>query len=256
MNDITKQISDLLDVLPESVKMVIYDGPLDKELEDLANEYQISIIDIEKIKGEVLLVILGINKSDTLEQTLLQKISVDKQNLKKICDEIVQRIILPLANEQIAEIHPDKETILNEIENPAPVKPIIQNPAGKNPILDAQHNLPVGEPKKLISSAAVPSRGPMLSNVKTGFTATPITPKPVPVEQPKPVTQTIPNVIPTAPVAPITPKPVTPQPFSEPQQPVQTVQPVQSPKPPQAPLSVPQPPAPDKYTIDPYRELP
>ena len=96
------------------------------------------------------------------------------------------------------------------------------NPAGTNTILDAQHNLPEQEKKILISSAAVPSRGPLLGNFKA------VTPNPTP----------------TQPVSPII-KPVTPiNPIS------QSKQPEPYTKPPQAPI----PPAPAKYTVDPYRE--
>jgi len=177
MNDTIKQISDLIDALPEAVQMVVYDGPLDKELADIADKYQISEIDLEKIKGEVLLVIIALNKPETLEQTLGQTTSVDKQNIKKVCDEIIQKIISPLAAERTPETHPDKDTILRDIENPAPIKPIVVNPAGANPILDAQHNLPEGERRveigagkpatnSNISSSAVQSRGPLIGNLK------------------------------------------------------------------------------------------
>lgn len=172
MNYAIQKISDLFDTLPESVKMVIYDGPLDNELADITNQYQISETDLEKIKGEILLVIIGANKQEPLKQKILQSTPLDEQSVDKIYDEIIKRIILPLAAEHTTEEHPNKETILNGIENPVPAKPTFQNPAGKNVVLDAQHNLPGQEKKILISSTSVPSRGPMLG----GFRSPPASP--------------------------------------------------------------------------------
>jgi hypothetical protein len=255
MNNYTQKISDLLDALPKSVQMVIYDGPLDNELGDIANEYQISETDIEVMRGEILLVILDINKPETLEQTLIQKTAIDKQNMGKLCSEINERIILPLVAERNPENNQDRETVLNDIENPPPTKPIVLNPAGSNPILDAQHNLPEQEKKILISSAAVPSRGPMLGNFGTSFgtakaTVPPITVRLAPSTTPivaRPATSPIPPTPPISFIPPIqkqstqpTARPIIP-PVTQPQ------------KPPQTP-PIPAPPAPDKYKIDPYRE--
>jgi hypothetical protein len=241
-----QQISALYDALPKTVLAVLGE-PFDNDLADLAEKYKISPADLEEMRGEILLVILEIKKFETLEQTFLQKTSVGISNLKNICNDIAQNIINPLEAEKISAKNQDKEKILNEIENPVPTKPIVQNPAGNNPVLDAQHNLPEQEKKILISSAAVPSRGPILGNIKPSFASIPTT---IPVAQ----------VTPPAPEKPVTPtiQPVQPlpsQPISQPQQttPPEPAQP-QQPSQPQKPSQAPVPPAPDKYKVDPYRE--
>lgn len=178
-----------------------------------------------ELNTEVLLVLVGIeNHSDF--KTNIQK------NVAGIGYENIGDIVKDIENGIFSEVRPlldeietannaaggddeedlNKDSVLHGIENPVPTKPFVQNPAGKNPILDAQHNLPEQERKILISSAAVPSRGPMLNNFKTGF-----------------------GVAPASPTA----APAAVRLFSQPQQPPQ----------------MPKPSAPDKYTIDPYREL-
>ena len=232
MNNNAKRIQDLFDALPKSLQDVVYRGPLDKDLEDIAAEFNISKEDLAQIKSEVMLVVVTAHKTEEIEQTILQIPTIDKQNVKKICDEIIQKIILPLEAERGIESHPDKGTIIDEIENPTPArpsfsKPFVSNPAGQNVVLDAQHNLPEQEKKVLISSAAVPSRGPLIGSVKSTFNPTPTVP---PISQPKPAA------------------PVQTYPFST------TPQPTQTPKivltQPKAPI----PPAPEKYSVDPYRE--
>jgi hypothetical protein len=198
--------------------MVIYDGPLDNELEGIGKKFNITKTDLQEIKSEAILIILKINKLEALGQNLADKTSLDKQNLQIITREIIDKVISPIEIELTTSKHPDKDVILDEIENPVPVKPIVQNPAGKNTILDAQHNLPEQAKKVLISSASVPSRGPILGTLK-------------------------PNVV----------LPPTPSVSPAPQQNPVVAQPTQPQKPPQAPTP-PAPPAQDKYTVDPYRE--
>jgi len=246
------------------------------------------------LKTEIFLILIGIeNQSDLKENIQKNVLGISVESAGGIADDIEKNIfseIKPFLDEiekannqadkiETPEIHPNKETILNDIENPTPVKPIIQNPAGKNPILDAQHNLPVGETRKLISSAAVPSRGPILSHFKTSFGTepvaqvapvapiAPITPvaNPVIPAMPKPIeqqpTHTNPIIITTrkpvsAPVsAPIPPiaQPTQPQPPVQPVQPIQPTQP-QTPPQPSTPATPSTPPAPSISSADPYRE--
>jgi hypothetical protein len=205
------------------------------------------------LKTEVFLILIGIENHSDLKTNIQKNVAgLSAENIAKITSDIEKDIfseIKPLleeiekannAPEAANEENLNKNDVLNEIENPAPMKPIVSNPAGKNPILDAQHNLPEQEKKILISSAAVPSRGPLLNNIRTNFNTVPAAPT-----QP-----TAPNQVTTKPVVPPTP----PQPIAQPPQPnpkpEQSTSPTQPTKPPQTNT----PPAPTKYTTDPYRE--
>jgi hypothetical protein len=199
------------------------------------------------LRTEVLLILVGIENVSDLKINIQKNVAgINSANLGNIVGDIEKNIfseIKPLLeemetkNNEAGEGELSKNNVLAGIESPIPTKPIITNPAGKNPILDAQHNLPEQEKKILISSAAVPSRGPMLGNFKTASIVQPTKPQPVaPMTTPKPISPPIPTQT---------------QSISLPtQQPAQTVQPVQPPKPPQTPV----PPSPSKYSVDPYRE--
>jgi hypothetical protein len=225
------------------------------------------------IKSEVFLILIGIENYSDLEVNIQKNVvGIGSESIKNIANDIEKNIfyeIKPLliemekANNESEdkvtsenEKNLDKGSVLNEIENPVPTKPIVTNPAGKNIVLDAQHNLPAQEKKILISSAAVPSRGPILNNFKNSFAvppkipAVPMPPKIstlTPVTVPTIAIPSVPKIVATPTISTVTPKPIAPpiQPIA---QPVQTLKPIQTP--PQAPT----PPAPTKYTVDPYRE--
>ena len=247
---------------PEDIKDIITSFDTLDQLEAIGESNKLSNEQTSKL-GEVFTsVLIGITPIKDFSSKLIAYLSITVDAANKIASEIDQqffskvRISLEKAQSKtMLETHESKDTILHDIENPAPVKPIVSNPAGKNPILDAQHNLPEQARKTLISSAAVPSRGPILNSLNTGLGAI----------QAKPTTPSIPAI----PPSPMVPKPITPevlitQPISKPMPPQPTVptvpvapvipqtppQPIQPPKPAETPV----PPAPNKYTTDPYRE--
>jgi len=226
--------------LPQEMRDYLAKDTWRNKLSLISQVYKINDDQASSLKAEVFLVLVSMENYSDLKTNIEKNIpSIPHDTVLKIVDDIESQIfagIKPLLieiekayNEAEQEERGilSKEDILGGIENPAPAKPTVTNPAGKNPVLDAQHNLPEGEKKVLISSAAVPSRGPMLGNFKTVSGMSPAQTTPAP------------QIIP-----PIQPKPTTPTPF---------VQPQISPRSPQVPIP-PLPKAPDKYTTDPYRE--
>ncbi len=197
-----------------------------------------------------MLILIGMQRhSDLAENIKKNVLGISNENTERIANDIENNIFLEI-KPQLEEMQKNitdltqetdetlsKEKVLNDIENPVETKPIVPikvNPAGQNPILDAQHNLPEGEKKVMISSAAVPSRGPMLNNFKSNFG-----------------TNAIPSVAPVIPATPV--KPVVPV------TPVNLVTPVTPPSTNSGPIIRTSsnryaPPAPKKYGTDPYRE--
>lgn len=265
MDNETEIIKKYVKNLPQEMRDYLSKNIWQQKLGLIASANKLSEEQAYDLKTEVMLVLIGIENYVDLGANIQKNIrgasydttvSIVRNINTEIFSEVKSILVeIEKANKEAVEIADkslSKEEVLNDIENPVPAKPAfskppIVNPAGKNPILDAQHNLPEGEKRPLISSAAVPSRGPMLSNFKNNFNAQPIIPKTVtqtpPATQPKPI---------------VTPKPLTlptqtqTYPFSQPQQ-------SQRPKPsqatqPQKLSQTPIPPAPEKYTVDPYRE--
>lgn len=216
---------------PDDIKDLISSFDIVDLVDKITLENNLSHITSTNLGQEIVRILVGFTKLTALQDKLMS-FGLPENTVKKISSEVEEKIFSKvkdslekvqssMTSETVTETHPDKDTILKDIENPAPVTPVISNPAGKNPILDAQHNLPVGEPKKLISSAAVPSRGPILNSVNTSFAVPKATPTTTIPEESKPL------------ITPIT-----------------TTQPIVPQKPPQEPI----PPAPSKYSVDPYRE--
>ncbi len=176
----TQQISELFDKLPTVVQDAIYNESFHNQINKIADKYKVSDIDADKLEGEALLVVINATKPEEFEAMISKRTAIDKQKTKNVSDEVMQTVVLPLLKQTRPENSSDKESILNDIENPTPVKPIIVNPAGINPLLDGQNNLPEGERKMPISSAAVLSRGPLVGNVK----GTPLAPVQGPIIKP------------------------------------------------------------------------
>ncbi len=249
MNEITLKQKILNS--PDDIKQIINSFDIADFIDMLTTKYKLSEDQSGKVWDEIIYVLVGLSKKSDLTNRVAA-IGIQQNivgNIVKAIDEIIfskvrislEKIQSTISNDaKVATALPTTSTpsheeeninmndVLAEIENPTPTKPAVQNPIGKNVILDAQHNLPEQEKKVLIGSSAVPSRGPMLGNFKVQPISRPI----------QPVSQSI------QPIIPVTP-PLQPTP-----------QPVQAPKAPQAPSapapSVPK--APSKYTVDPYRE--
>lgn len=244
---------------PEDIKEILYSFDVVDLVEKISTENSLTETASVRLGKEITLTLVGITKkteflnkiiSFGINQNIAKKIEseVEEKIFNKVKESLnkLQNIQINIGPEapkiEVAEqpmVTESKDEVLKGIENPTPTKPIVQapvkqNPIGNNPILDAQHNLPAQEKKILISSSAVPSRGPILGNFKPIFSPTTNTPEKTPVA---PVSAT-----PVAQVAPIasTPKPI--QPTTSP-----TIQP-------QKPAQTPIPPAPQKYSVDPYRE--
>lgn len=264
MDNETEIIKEYVQILPQGMKDYLAKNTWPQRLSLIAQINKMSNEQASALNSEVFLILIGMEKYSDLKNNIQQNVAgIGAEAIKTTADEIEKKIfseIKPMlveideAYNELEEEGGDdenlsKDNVLNEIENPTPTKPIVSNPAGKNVVLDAQHNLPEVEKKILISSAAVPSRGPILNNFKTSFATT----QPVaPIAPVVPTAQVTPSA-PTLPPMPVTPPiptiPVTPpaQPIVQPAPEVKTVpiQPV-----PQTPP----PPAPKKYTVDPYRE--
>jgi hypothetical protein len=236
-------------------------------LEKIKVDYKFSRDQINILGQELTAVLVGATKTANFINNITERLNIAEDVTRKIVDEIDKKLFskiraslekvqseeiktevtIPVTPTSKPEEVIDKNDVLAEIENPVPTKPIVSNPARKNVILDAQHNLPEQEKKILISSAAVPSRGPIMNNFKNSFGATSTVPVAPTIPTPIPVTPTMPAIPKISTSIPSTPTiPAAPKPIAQPTQP----QPIQSPKPPQAPI----PPAPSKYTVDPYRE--
>jgi len=286
MDNETNIVKECIQSLSQDMKDYLAKDAWPQKLSDVAQINKINEEQAFALKAEVFLILIGVeNYSDLRENIKKNIIGIGSESIENIANDIEKNIFSEIkpslveiekANKEVGEENTNdieknlsKDNVLKEIENPVPTKPIVSNPAGKNVVLDAQHNLPEQEKKILISSAAVPSRGPILGSVKSGFAPAPAA-QTIPVPTPIPKATITPAVVPTNPT---TPKPIqpaspafpqqtqSPQPisqkpattltpmssFSQPRQPMQPIQPQ---KPPQAHI----PPAPAKYTVDPYRE--
>ena len=191
-------IKDSIQHLPQGLKNYVLDSSWSKKVDLIGQTNRLTNTEIGALKGEVFLILSGIeNYSDFATNIKTNVVDVNPPLLSAVQTDVEKNIFaivkfdlldVEKANNstETEQEHPNKDTILHGIENPAPVKPVIVNPAGVNPILDAQHNLPEGEKwveigsgkpvaSSNISSSAVPSRGPMLGNFKSNFnSATPM----------------------------------------------------------------------------------
>lgn len=247
MDNDTEIVKQYAQKLPQGMKNYLAKKTWTQKLSLIAQINKMSSEQASALEAEVFLILMGIERYSDFRANIKENVAgVNIESVNNIADYIEKNIFSEIklilvemekASNETKTVEENenlsKESVLHGIENPTPAKPIATSPVWKNPVLDAQHNLPEGEKKILISSAAVPSRGPILGNVGTGFVKTPIAP-----------------AKPYIPTAPVIPKPIPPKPS---QPPVQLISQVQKP-----PLTPPQPiqPAPTKYKIDPYREQP
>jgi hypothetical protein len=222
---------------PEEIQEMVTSLDTLDQLGTIGKKYNLTGEQINKLGQVFTSVLIGITPLKKFSDKIFAFLSIPNDSARKIADEIdgqlfskvrisleklqstaasAQQTATPtLEKTKTPEIQPDKEKVLPKTENSAPAKPAIQNPAGKNPVLDAQRNLPEQEKKILIPKVAVPSRGPLLGNIETSF-----------AEPPK----------------------MTPVPTQS------TSQPSKPPQAPQPPVVPQTPKAPAKYTVDPYRE--
>lgn len=201
---------------PDDIKDILYSFDIIDLEEKISKENRLNEDQANKLRKGIICILVGIDRKDKFVDKLTT-FNIPQDIAKRIENEVEEKIFSKVKDslEKVQstatfttppEDHPNKEKILSDIENPVPTKPIVQNPAGKNPILDAQHNLPEQEKKILIPSAAVPSRGPILNNFKIPPIPKPAQPVPQPIQPQKP---------PQAPIPPATTK-YTTDPYREP----------------------------------------
>lgn len=173
MDDSLKKINEYFQILPDKMQEYVSNNNWSKKIESVSQVNDLTEEQLSDIKLEILLVLVGIENYTDLKVNIQKNIpNLEHSKTIKIVSYIEENIFLevkPILVElekrnSVSSI--DKSSILHEIENPIPTKPIVPNPIGNNVVLDAQHNLPEQEKKILISSGAVPSKGPMLGNVK------------------------------------------------------------------------------------------
>ncbi|HAO64361.1 TPA: hypothetical protein DCQ44_00060 [Candidatus Taylorbacteria bacterium] len=188
MENQTEILKKYIKNLPEEMRDYLAKNTWPQKLTLISTMNKLGAEQVSALETEVVLVLVGIeNCSDLTANIQKNVVGISSEISKTISDEIEKNIFVEIkallddleainnSSEKESAETLNKDGVLNDIENPIPTKPIIQpkiNPAGTNPILDAQHNLPEGEKKILISSAAVPSRGPILNNVNMGFVNT------------------------------------------------------------------------------------
>lgn len=184
---------------PEDIRDLIYSFDIDDLEEKITMENKLTKEQANKLREGAISVLIGITKISDFPKQLTAS-GIPQDMTKKITNEVEEKIFNKVraslekvqsdmtssgannAPESFMEESLNRENLLSDIENPVPTKPIVLNPAGNNPILDAQHNLPEQEKKILISSAAVPSRGPMLGN----FKIQPVSQPPQTIQSPQP----------------------------------------------------------------------
>lgn len=192
MDNETEIIKESILRLPKSLQDYVLDNTWSEKLKLIGQTNRLTDQQSTALKGEVFLVLAGIeNYSDFTMNLRKNVVGVGYETILNTTNDIEKMIFSAVKSELIetekinnefeGKVGEDlsRDKVLNDIENPVPAKPTVQNPAGKNVVLDAQHNLPEQEKKILIPSTAVPSRGPMLGNFRnppTTPTAQPIKP--------------------------------------------------------------------------------
>ena len=205
MDNETETIKESILNLPKSLKDYVLSDVWSQKLNFVQQTNKLSDIQSAALNGEIFLILAGIENYSGFTANVQKNVSgINGQTVFAVVADIEKNIFAEVKTDLLEveknnngateetikpEVHPDKETIIDAIENPTPVKPIIVNPAGVNPILDGQHNLPEGETKiekkpMTMSSSAVPSRGPMIGNFKSNFNSAPIAPIIKPAQTP------------------------------------------------------------------------
>ena len=179
MENETEIVKKYVQNLSEGMKDYLITDTWTQKLSSIIQSYKILEPQASAIKTEVFLILIGIENYSDLKTNIQKNVAgIGYENMMNMVSVIERNIfseIKPLLEEiektnneaqESEDKNLSKDEVLNDIENPVPAKPTVQNPAGKNVVLDAQHNLPEQEKKILIPSTAVPSRGPMLGNFR------------------------------------------------------------------------------------------
>src|SRR3989344_219350 len=216
--DITKQIQERMEDLPEDVQKAIKSADLEKKIQEIGQKHKLHIDQVASLSDETLLVMLGFTSPADFPDGLMKELSVSNDQALAVAQDINDTIFMPI-RESMQEYMAERALLHSLVSKETPPEPTKE-------------------------TATVPGStiiGP----------TTPVVPSaPPPTEQIKPP----PATTPPFPVKPATPPPAQ-TPNLHAADTVLSQPTVQKAPPPQgAAPKAPTPPPPGPYKADPYRE--
>ena len=245
MEDKTQNdISEYIKKLPQKVQNFVFDGEWEKRTLEIAKKYSLSDVQSDALANIVVLVLIGIEKPDTFLQTVVGDLAISQLLAENIIDDLQTRVF----EYALSQMEPSKP-VVTQVKPVEPQKnaqvPAQETQKVFSPQTPVQNKIPEVRP---ITVPMVEKQPPVLNRTVNEPVKAPV-PRYVPpasqerVQQPVPVPRfTSEPIVNTPPVV------TNPTPQNSIQNKLNSVV-----KGPSEPVSL-SPKAPEKYSVDPYRE--
>lgn len=128
-----KEIQDQLDSLPKKVREVITSINISNEIAKLKTKHRLMLDQVSTLEIETMLVMIGLEPADDFINNIKSNLGVDDDRAISIATDINELIFEKIRKAMMSldesEEKLDRESILNEIENPTPTFPITKTEA-------------------------------------------------------------------------------------------------------------------------------
>jgi hypothetical protein len=142
MNDLSKEIGELLRILPNTLRKYIVESSWLQNIEDIASKYTLNETQTEGLRQETLFILMGMQSLNNFRANLVQELDVTYDQALKIAFDANAQIFGPVMNElrqvqegKIETTPPLTAEVFTPTESkpepirPEPVNPFIPNPS-------------------------------------------------------------------------------------------------------------------------------
>ena len=132
--EIQKIIDEQMTQLPKAVQEIIAKIDLTKEISDLREKHNLMLDQVSSLEIETRLVMIGLEPGEDFVDNIIKNVGLKEDIAIAVAEDIndsifgkIRKVMMEETEGGGGEENLDKETILNEIENPTPFPQIIQN---------------------------------------------------------------------------------------------------------------------------------
>ena len=129
-----KIIDDQIAQLPKAVQEIIANIDLTKEISDLKEKHNLMLDQVSSLEIETRLVMIGLEPGEDFVDNIIKNVGLKEDDAIAVAEDIndsifgkIRKVMMEETKDESGEDELNKETILDEIENPTPFPQIIQN---------------------------------------------------------------------------------------------------------------------------------
>lgn len=151
-NEINQMVKEAFAKLPAVVQSAITSAEIQKRLRGLSQKHQLHLDQWEQLENEVLMIVMGIQPTELLEENIVKEVGVDAAVAKVLAADISDAIFDPIRRqlEQVvseAEVLPitdaqNPQTLSNEVDLSATARFVVSTEKAPSPLTSLEKSLP------------------------------------------------------------------------------------------------------------------